>query len=99
MHRRQIVGYLGAGLAGLSALTGRGRQVFAQADTKGDKGGRPAGSLMLKPTSLFLTTGLGIHERDLQANDRALVDAGIGNFNRDRVSSIVPPNCKILSRE
>jgi arginine decarboxylase len=98
MHRRKLICYAGAGLAGLSAMTGRWSRALAAGEAQLGKQG-PAPAVTLKPTRLFLTTGLGIHERDIQANDRALVDAGIGNFNRDRVSSIVPPNCKVVSRE
>jgi len=100
MLRRNLVGYLGAGLAGLSVLTGRGTQArAAEVETKAGRAPRPTGFLALKPTRLFLTTGMGVHEREIQASDRALVDAGIGNFNRDRVSSIVPPHCQVVSRE
>lgn len=51
------------------------------------------------PDKLFLTKGVGVHREKLQSFELALRSAGIEKFNLVRVSSILPPRCKILSRE
>ena len=51
------------------------------------------------PKRLFFTKGVGRHKHDLQSFELALRNAGIEKCNLVNVSSIVPPNCKILSRE
>jgi arginine decarboxylase len=52
----------------------------------------------LIPRKLFLTSGAGVHKEKLQSFEAALRNAGIEKFNIVRVSSILPPNCKIVSR-
>ena len=47
---------------------------------------------------MFFTNGVGKHKENLQSFEAALRDAGIANFNLVRVSSIYPPDCKIISR-
>ncbi len=47
---------------------------------------------------MFFTKGVGKHKHSLQSFEEALRDAGIAPYNLVRVSSIFPPNCKILSR-
>lgn len=54
---------------------------------------------MILPTKIFLTKGVGIHKDKLLSFDLALRDAGIAKYNLVTVSSIFPPNCKILSKE
>jgi arginine decarboxylase len=54
--------------------------------------------LNLIPRKLFLTSGAGVHKEKLQSFEAALRNAGIEKFNIVRVSSILPPNCKIVSR-
>jgi arginine decarboxylase len=51
------------------------------------------------PTKLFLTKGVGIHKNRLQSFELALRSAGIEKCNLVYVSSILPPNCKIVSKE
>ncbi|MEE8167425.1 MAG: arginine decarboxylase, pyruvoyl-dependent [Candidatus Hydrothermarchaeales archaeon] len=51
------------------------------------------------PRKMFLTKGVGRHKEKLQSFELALRDAGIEKFNIVRVSSILPPKCKIISRE
>lgn len=51
------------------------------------------------PTKLFLTKGVGIHKDKLASFERALRDAGIEKCNLVYVSSILPPGCKIISKE
>jgi arginine decarboxylase len=48
---------------------------------------------------LFLTKGVGKHKEQLQSFELALRDAGIQYCNLVNVSSIVPPGCKMVSRE
>lgn len=48
---------------------------------------------------MFLTKGRGVHRERLLSFEMALRDAGIAAVNLVHVSSIFPPNCKIISRE
>ena len=50
------------------------------------------------PKALFFTKGVGQHREKLTSFEAALRSAGIATCNLVRVSSIFPPNCKILSR-
>ena len=54
---------------------------------------------MLLPKYVFFTRGVGVHEKELQSFESALRDAGISQFNLVQVSSILPPNCKEITRE
>ena len=54
---------------------------------------------MFTPTKIFLTKGVGIHKDKLASFELALRDAGIEKYNLVFVSSILPPDCKIISRE
>lgn len=51
------------------------------------------------PKKLFFTKGVGRHKDYLQSFELALRDAGIAPYNIVTVSSILPPGCKIVSRE
>ena len=51
------------------------------------------------PKKIFLTRGVGVHKDRLQSFELALRDAGIEKCNLVNVSSIFPPNCKLVSRE
>jgi arginine decarboxylase len=51
------------------------------------------------PKRIFFTKGVGKHKHELQSFELALRNAGIEKCNLVSVSSIVPPNCKIVSRE
>ncbi len=51
------------------------------------------------PKRLFLTKGVGKHKERLTSFELALRDAGIAAQNLVRVSSIFPPNCKIVARK
>jgi arginine decarboxylase len=53
---------------------------------------------MFVPTEAFLTKGVGRHREKLQSFEMALRNAGIANLNLVRVSSIFPPNCKLVSK-
>ena len=50
------------------------------------------------PKRIFLTKGVGKHKERLTSFELALRDAGIAAQNLVRVSSIFPPNCKVIPR-
>jgi len=54
---------------------------------------------MFIPTKIFLTKGVGFHKDKLASFELALRDAGIEKCNLVFVSSIFPPNCKIILRD
>jgi arginine decarboxylase len=51
------------------------------------------------PTKVFLTKGVGVHKDRLASFELALRNAGIEKCNLVYVSSILPPNCKMISKE
>ena len=51
------------------------------------------------PTKGFLTRGVGRHKEKLTSFEMALRDAGIEKYNLVRVSSIIPPQCKLVPRQ
>jgi len=51
------------------------------------------------PKRMFFTKGVGKHRERLTSFELALRDAGIAAQNLVRVSSIFPPNCKMLPRK
>lgn len=51
------------------------------------------------PKKVFFTKGVGKHKHELQSFELALRNAGIERCNLVNVSSIVPPNCKIITIE
>jgi arginine decarboxylase len=51
------------------------------------------------PKKVFFTKGVGRHKHELQSFELALRDAGIEKFNLVSVSSILPPNCPVVTRE
>jgi len=55
-------------------------------------------SKLLVPKKLFFTKGVGTHKAELRSFELALRDAGIEKYNIVHVSSILPPGCKIISR-
>ena len=54
--------------------------------------------IALVPKEIFLTKGVGKHHTKLQSFELALRHAGIEKGNLVRVSSILPPNTKIIPR-
>ncbi len=54
---------------------------------------------ILVPARVFLTKGVGRHRYRLKSFEDALRKAGVAQQNLVQVSSILPPNCKIISRE
>lgn len=53
----------------------------------------------LVPKRVWFTRGVGKHKHNLESFEAALRDAGIAQCNLVRVSSIFPPQCKIISRK
>lgn len=54
---------------------------------------------MMIPTKVFFTKGVGKHKERLASFEAALRDAGIAFCNLVYVSSILPPDCKIISKK
>jgi len=52
----------------------------------------------LVPRQVFFTKGVGKHANKLQSFELALRKAGIEACNLVRVSSILPPGCKVVSK-
>ena len=51
------------------------------------------------PKEVFFTKGVGVHKFRLSSFEDALRNAGVANQNLVAVSSILPPGCKIISKE
>ncbi len=51
------------------------------------------------PKRAFFVRGVGTHKEHLASFESALRDAGIEKFNLVYVSSIFPPNCKIIPKK
>ena len=51
------------------------------------------------PKRVFFTKGVGRHRQELQSFELALRDADIEQCNLVYVSSIIPPNCTIISKD
>ncbi len=51
------------------------------------------------PNKIFFTKGVGRHKEKLASFEAALRDAGIEKCNLVYVSSILPPNCKIIPKD
>jgi len=50
------------------------------------------------PRGVFLTKGVGTHKEELHSFELALRDAAIEKCNLVQVSSILPPGCRVISR-
>lgn len=53
---------------------------------------------MFVPKAAFITKGVGKHRERLTSFEMALRDAKIAEYNLVKVSSIFPPNCKLISQ-
>ncbi|HVC93523.1 MAG TPA: arginine decarboxylase, pyruvoyl-dependent [Pirellulales bacterium] len=51
------------------------------------------------PQKAFFTKGVGRHKDELQSFEAALREAGVEHVNLVSVSSILPPRCKIVTRD
>lgn len=56
-------------------------------------------STFFVPRQMFLTRGVGVHREKLTSFEMALRAAGIAAINIVRVSSIFPPQCKIIPKK
>jgi arginine decarboxylase len=54
--------------------------------------------MMFVPKRVFFTKGVGNHKSELRSFELALREAGIERCNLVKVSSILPPHCKIVSK-
>lgn len=54
---------------------------------------------MIVPSKIFFTKGVGVHKDKLASFELALRDAGVEKCNLVTVSSILPPNCKIIPKD
>jgi len=55
--------------------------------------------MYLVPSQVFLTRGVGQHRHRLQSFEAALRKAGVAQQNLVQVSSILPPKCRVISKE
>jgi len=55
--------------------------------------------MVFVPSRFFLTKGVGKDHDKLASFEAALRDAGIAPFNIVKVSSILPPGCKMIPKE
>ena len=55
--------------------------------------------MAIVPKQFFFTKGIGIHEKDMRAFEEALRDAGVHTCNFIKTSSVIPPGCKLISKE
>ena len=55
--------------------------------------------MQLLPARMFLTKGVGRHKYKLKSFEDALRKAGVAQQNLVQVSSILPPRCKVISKE
>ena len=53
---------------------------------------------LLVPKKMFFTKGVGTHKTELRSFELALRDAGTEKCNLVNVSSILPPECKVVSK-
>jgi arginine decarboxylase len=54
---------------------------------------------MFVPTKIFLTKGVGVHKDQLASFELALRQSGVEKCNLVHVSSILPPNCKVIPKD
>jgi arginine decarboxylase len=47
---------------------------------------------------VFFTAGRGVHEHERVAVQHALREAGVGDCNLVKVSSVIPPGCRVIDR-
>ena len=53
---------------------------------------------ILVPKKMFFTKGVGTHKAELRSFELALRESGIEKCNLVKVSSILPPDCKMISK-
>jgi len=80
-------------------LYNEGKGLPAPSKPKQTRGSGKLDKVCLVPQKVFFTKGIGRHKAQLQSFEPALRDAGIEKCNLVHVSSIFPPNCKIIPFE
>jgi arginine decarboxylase len=48
------------------------------------------------PRKVFVTKGMGIHQKQLTSRELAMTNAGVEKMNMIKASSIIPPRCEIV---
>jgi arginine decarboxylase len=51
----------------------------------------------LVPRKVFITRGVGVHQKQLTSRELAMTDAGVEKMNMIKASSIIPPGCEFVS--
>jgi arginine decarboxylase len=51
----------------------------------------------LVPQKVFITRGVGVHEKELTSRELAMTNAGVEKMNMIKASSIIPPGCEFIS--
>lgn len=54
--------------------------------------------LAFVPTRVFFTAGRGVHDHERVAVQHALREAGVADCNLVKVSSVIPPGCRVIDR-
>lgn len=50
------------------------------------------------PSRVFFTAGKGVHDHERVAVQHALREAGVADCNLVKVSSVIPPGCRVIGR-
>jgi pyruvoyl-dependent arginine decarboxylase len=61
------------------------------------KGREIATANPLVPRKVFITRGVGVHQKQLTSRELAMTDAGVEKMNMIKASSIIPPGCEFVS--
>ena len=56
----------------------------------------PVPPLAFVPTRVFFVAGTGVHQLERVAAQRAMRKAGVADCNLVKVSSVIPPDCRII---
>jgi arginine decarboxylase len=55
--------------------------------------------LAFTPSRIFFSRGVGIHKIERVAVQRAMEDAGVSNLNLVKVTSVIPPQCEVITAQ
>src|SRR3954465_941513 len=55
--------------------------------------------LVFSPTRIFFSRGVGVHKIQRVAVQRAMEDAGVNNLNLVKVTSVIPPECEVVTAQ
>ena len=67
-----------------------------RAETAGGEEVEIAPGPVLVPRRVFITRGVGVHEKQLTSRELAMTDAGVEKVNMIKASSIIPPRCEFI---